>query len=51
VLTFAIRPALFVDDGAEAAADLKARIAAEKAAKVTAKRRGIILDEVEDEES
>ena len=35
VLTFAIRPELFVDDGPEAAADLKARIAAEKAAKVT----------------
>ena len=51
VLTFAIRPALFVDDGPEAAAALKARIAAEKAAKATAKRRGVIIDEAEDEES
>ena len=33
MLTFAITPALFIDDGEKAFVDLKARIAAEKAAK------------------
>lgn len=52
VLTFAIRPAHFEDDGPAALAALKAQIAADKAAKLVAKRRGLIVadDEEEDEE-
>ncbi len=46
VLTFAIRPALFVDDGPRALADLTERMAAEKAAK-----RGKRRDEADEEES
>ncbi len=50
VLTFAIRPILFEDDGPEALAALKARIAAEKEAKRLAKRRGIPVPDDDDEE-
>lgn len=55
VLTFAIKPNNFVDDGEAAYEALKAKIAAEKAAKDearrAAKRRGIILpDEEEDDD-
>ncbi len=45
VLTFAIRPSNFVDDGPEALAALKARIATEKASK----RRGTPITEDVDE--
>ena len=48
VLTFAIRPALFVDDGPQALATLKARIETEKAARRAARRRG---DPVPDDEA
>jgi hypothetical protein len=49
VLTFAIRPALFEDDGPEALAALRARVAAEKIAKAAARRRGqAVIDEDED---
>ncbi len=41
VLTFAITPALFVDDGPTALADLKAKIAAAKAAKTAARKKGL----------
>lgn len=41
VLTFAIRPALFVDDGPEALAGLKARIAADKAARKAERKAAI----------
>jgi len=51
VLTFAIRPALFVDDGPDAFAALQARIVAEKASRAAAKRRGIAVpDEQDDDE-
>lgn len=52
VLTFAIRPGDFVDDGPEALAALKARMDAEKEAKKAARRRGLsaLDDEEEDEE-
>jgi hypothetical protein len=50
VLTFAIRPALFVDDGPEALAALQARMAAEKAAKAATRRRGIIVPDEDEEE-
>jgi hypothetical protein len=50
VLTFAIRPVLFEDDGPEALAALRDRIAAEKAAKRAAKRRGLPAAEDEDED-
>lgn len=51
VLTFAIRPSLFVDDGPEALAQLKERMAAEQQAKVGARRRGpIVPDDTEDDE-
>lgn len=52
VLTFAIRPALFFDDGPEALAALQARMAAERAAKSASRRRGaIVSDEDMDEAS
>jgi hypothetical protein len=41
VLTFAIRPGDFVDDGPEALASLQARVSAEKQAKGAAARRGL----------
>ena len=41
VLTFAIRPVNFEDDGPVALDALRSRIAAEKAAKAAAKRRGL----------
>ena len=52
VLTFAIRPVLFEDDGPHALATLRERIAAEKEAKKAARRRGIPVpgDKDEDEE-
>ncbi len=54
VLTFAIRPALFIDDGPNALADLKARLASEKAAKkkkaATVKGPGVANDEEDEEE-
>ncbi len=48
VLTFALRPALFVDDGPEALAALKARMAAEK--EKGAKRRSRSASDDDDEE-
>lgn len=55
ILTFAIKPAAFVDDGEEAYEALKAKQAEEKAARViarnAAKKAGIELSEDEDEES
>ncbi len=57
VLTFAITEALFVDDGSQALADLRAKAAAAKAAKTAAKRRGLPVPksefdvDEEDEES
>lgn len=50
VLTFAISPGHFVDDGPEALARLKAQIAAEKEAKKAARRRGLPVSDDEDEE-
>jgi restriction endonuclease BglII len=50
VLTFAIKPALFIDDGVEAHEALKAKIAAEKAARKAAKRRGVVPEEEDDDE-
>jgi hypothetical protein len=50
VLTFAIRPALFVDDGSEAFERLKVKIATEKAAKQAARRRGELVEDDDDEE-
>ncbi len=51
VLTFAIKPVLFEDDGPEALAALRARMAAEKEARKLAKRRGIsVPDDDEDDE-
>jgi hypothetical protein len=52
VLTFAIRPGDFVDDGPEALARLQARVSAEKLAKMAAARRGLPTpdDGEEDEE-
>ena len=41
MLTFAITPKLFVDDGPQALADLKAKIAAAKEAKKAAKKKGL----------
>lgn len=46
VLTFAIRPANFVDDGADALAALKARLAAEK----SVRRPGMLSAQDDDEE-
>ena len=51
VLTFAIRPVNFEDDGAAALEALKTRIAEEKALKKTAKRRGLPVSDDEDDES
>jgi hypothetical protein len=51
VLTFAIRPILFVDDGPEAFERLKARIASEKAARQAAKRRGEFVEGDDDDEA
>lgn len=49
VLTFAIRPSLFEDDGPEALAALRDRVATEKIAKAAARRRGqAVIDEDED---
>jgi hypothetical protein len=47
VLTFAIKPALFFDDGPEAPAALQARVAAERAAR-SAKRRPAVAASDED---
>ncbi|MGD9538465.1 MAG: BglII/BstYI family type II restriction endonuclease [Alphaproteobacteria bacterium] len=49
VLTFAIRPALFEDDGPEALAALKARNAAEQAARKAAKRHGVTIPDDEED--
>jgi Restriction endonuclease BglII len=49
VLTFAIRPSLFVDDGPEALAALQARVASERAAKAARRRRGIVDSDDEDD--
>jgi hypothetical protein len=49
VLTFAIRPALFIDDGPQALADLKARIAAEKATKKAADAQNLVVPEQDDD--
>ena len=58
VLTFAITPALFVDDGPKALAALKAKIAAAKQTRIAARRKGLPaprsdfdIDEEDDEES
>ena len=50
VLTFAIRPTLFFDDGPEALRILRERVATERAARASAKRRGIMLNDDEDED-
>jgi hypothetical protein len=51
VLTFAIKPENFVDDGEEAYLALKAKVDAEKVAKRAAKRAGLpVADEDEEEE-
>jgi len=50
VLTFAIRPVNFEDDGPAALAALKARRAAEKATAAAAKRRGLPVADEEDDE-
>ena len=50
VLTFAIRPINFEDDGPEALAALKARIAEEKRKRQAAKRRGLIPDDEDEDE-
>jgi hypothetical protein len=46
-LTFAITPALFTDDGPQATADLKAKIASEKS---SVKRRPMSALEEDDED-
>jgi Restriction endonuclease BglII len=51
VLTFAIRPVNFVDDGLDALEALRVRIEAEKAARKTARRRGLPVPDDEDDES
>lgn len=51
VLTFAIRPVNFEDDGPAALEALKTRIAEEKALKKTARRRGLPVSDDEDDES
>ncbi len=48
VLTFAIRPSAFVDDGPAALASLKQRMADEKAARKTAQHTAGIVDEEDD---
>lgn len=51
VLTFAITPSLFVDDGPAALAALQARVVAEKAARAARRRRGMIdSDDTDDED-
>ena len=50
VLTFAIRPINFEDDGPEALAALKARIAEEKRKRQAAKRRGLLPDDEDEDE-
>lgn len=50
VLTFAIRPVLFEDDGPAALEALKVRMAAEKEARKAAKRRGLLVPDDDDEE-
>ncbi len=49
VLTFAIRPALFVDDGPVALAALEAQIAADKNLRDAAKRRGKLASDDEED--
>ena len=49
-LTFAIRPSLFFDDGHEALERLRERVAAERTARAAARRRGVILNDEDDEE-
>jgi Restriction endonuclease BglII len=49
VLTFAIKPENFVDDGEQAYLALKEKVDAEKAAKKAAKKGGL-LEEEEDED-
>jgi Restriction endonuclease BglII len=50
VLTFAIKPINFEDDGQDAYEALKARIAAEKGVKKAAKRRGLAIPDEDDED-
>ena len=50
VLTFAITPKLFVDDGPEPLEALKAKIAATKAGKLDAKQGGLPFDDDDEEE-
>jgi hypothetical protein len=50
VLTFAIKPENFVDDGEAAYVALKEKVDAEKAAKRAAKKAGLLKEEEEDEE-
>lgn len=50
VLTFAIKPVDFEDDGPEALAALKERMAVEKAAKKAAGRRGFLVPDDEDKD-
>jgi hypothetical protein len=51
VLTFAIRPALFEDDGPAALAALKASVAEEKSAAIHARRQGPHRPDEADEDS
>nr|WP_246754507.1 BglII/BstYI family type II restriction endonuclease [Bradyrhizobium diazoefficiens] len=50
VLTFAIKPSIFVDDGEAAYLALKAKVDAEKAAKKAAKKAGLLKDEEDGDE-
>ena len=50
VLTFAIKPVNFVDDGEEAYLALKKTVEAEKAAKTAAKKAGLLKEDEEDDE-
>jgi hypothetical protein len=50
VLTFAIKPANFVDDGEEAYLALKKKVEAERAAKKVAKKAGSVTEEDDDDD-
>jgi hypothetical protein len=50
VLTFAIKPTNFVDDGEPAYLALKAKVEAEKATKKAAKKAGLVRDEDDEED-
>jgi hypothetical protein len=50
VLTFAIKPENFVDDGEAAYLALKKNVEADKAAKKAAKKAGLLKEDEEDEE-